>query len=200
MSATASPIPMRTEMGIDGVAYNEAAERRQLGQPDELPRRSVRMTAYVALIRAVNVSGTGKLPKEDLKAWARPAASITVRTFINSGNLLFTSELGEAEVKKRIGAAGRRLFRQACAGLCAQRGARWPRRWQRNPFTDDKPSRRDGPFHRREAGEGDARRGARRAGRAHGAGPAAASMSPMARASARRSSSCRRSSRGRRGT
>ena len=26
------------------------------------------MTAYVALIRAVNVSGTGKLPKEDLKA------------------------------------------------------------------------------------------------------------------------------------
>ena len=26
------------------------------------------MTAYAALIRAVNVSGTGKLPKEDLKA------------------------------------------------------------------------------------------------------------------------------------
>ena len=55
------------------------------------------MTAYVALIRAVNVSGTGKLPKEELKAIGEACGFAQCRTYINSGNLLFASDLGEAE-------------------------------------------------------------------------------------------------------
>jgi len=60
------------------------------------------MTAYVALIRAVNVSGTGKLPKEDLKAMGEACGFENACTFINSGNLLFTSDLDEPIVQKRI--------------------------------------------------------------------------------------------------
>lgn len=63
------------------------------------------MTAYVALLRAVNVSGTGKLPMSDLKAMGEACGFDQCRTFIASGNLLFASGLGEAEVQKRI--AGR---------------------------------------------------------------------------------------------
>ena len=60
------------------------------------------MTAFVALIRAVNVAGTGKLPKDELKAMGEACGFENVRTFINSGNLLFTSDLMEATAKKRV--------------------------------------------------------------------------------------------------
>ena len=60
------------------------------------------MTAYVALVRAVNVSGTGMLSKEDLKAMGEACGFDNVRTFINSGNLLFTSGLAEQTVQRRM--------------------------------------------------------------------------------------------------
>jgi len=60
------------------------------------------MTRYVALLRAVNVGGTGKLPMSELKAMAEAAGLADVRTYIASGNLLFTSRLGETAVKKKL--------------------------------------------------------------------------------------------------
>ena len=60
------------------------------------------MTAYVALLRAVNVSGTGKLPMSDLKAMGEACGFEQCRTFIASGNLLFASDLGEADAQQRI--------------------------------------------------------------------------------------------------
>ena len=57
------------------------------------------MTAYIALLRAVNVAGTGKLPMAELRAMAEGLGFAHVRTFIASGNLLFDSELSEADVK-----------------------------------------------------------------------------------------------------
>jgi uncharacterized protein (DUF1697 family) len=60
------------------------------------------VTSYVALIRAVNVSGTGKLSKEELKAMGEACGFEQVRTFINSGNLLFASNLAEGTVKQRV--------------------------------------------------------------------------------------------------
>ncbi len=99
------------------------------------------MTAYVALIRAVNVSGTGKLPKEDLKAIGEVCGFDNCRTFINSGNLLFTSDLAEAAVKAQIeqriaGYFGRQVpVYVRSAGEMAEAV-------RRDPFTDDKPSRR----------------------------------------------------------
>src|ERR1700678_528673 len=63
------------------------------------------MTAYVALLRAVNVGGTGKLPMADLRAMAQAAGFANVRTYIASGNLVFESELEEGAAKGALEAA-----------------------------------------------------------------------------------------------
>jgi len=60
------------------------------------------MTAYVALLRAVNVGGTGKLPMTDLKRLCEEAGFQSVRTYIASGNVVFDSPLSEARVKKAL--------------------------------------------------------------------------------------------------
>ena len=98
------------------------------------------MTAYVALLRAVNVGGTGKLPKEELKAIGEACGFDRVRTFINSGNLLFTSKLAEASVKKRLedrmdGHFGRPV------PVHVRSAAEMAEAVACNPFSDDKPSR-----------------------------------------------------------
>ena len=51
--------------------------------------------AYVALLRAVNVGGTGKLPMSELAAMCEDAGFARVRTYIASGNVVFVSELDE---------------------------------------------------------------------------------------------------------
>lgn len=57
------------------------------------------MTSYIALLRAVNVGGTGKLPMSELKAMAEACGFTKVRTYIASGNVLFDSMFDEGEVK-----------------------------------------------------------------------------------------------------
>lgn len=59
-------------------------------------------TSYIALLRAVNVGGTGKLPMADLRKLAEEAGFGNVQTYIASGNLLFTSDLTETQVKKQL--------------------------------------------------------------------------------------------------
>lgn len=60
------------------------------------------MTSYVALLRAVNVGGTGKLPMSELKAMCEAAGLDNVRTYIASGNVLFQSRLGEQSIRKTL--------------------------------------------------------------------------------------------------
>lgn len=60
------------------------------------------MTAFVALLRAVNVGGTGKLPMAELKRIAEDLGFANPRTFIASGNLLFTSDKSEGEVRAML--------------------------------------------------------------------------------------------------
>lgn len=98
------------------------------------------MTACVALLRAVNVGGTGKLPMADLRAMGEACGFANVRSFIASGNLLFDSDLDEAGVKAALETrladyAGKRvpvLVRTAdeMAAIVAA-----------NPFPDAHPSR-----------------------------------------------------------
>ena len=60
------------------------------------------MTAYVALLRAVNVGGTGKLPMTELVAMCEAAGFNQVRTYIASGNVVFTSDKSEKAVKAAL--------------------------------------------------------------------------------------------------
>lgn len=57
------------------------------------------MTAYVALLRAVNVGGTGKLPMPTLVKMCEAAGFDGARTYIASGNALFNSGLKERKIK-----------------------------------------------------------------------------------------------------
>ncbi|MBR1210124.1 DUF1697 domain-containing protein [Bradyrhizobium sp. JYMT SZCCT0180] len=60
------------------------------------------MTAFVALLRAVNVGGTGKLPMSELKAMCEAIGFEAVRTYIASGNVVFTSRKAESAVRKAL--------------------------------------------------------------------------------------------------
>ena len=60
------------------------------------------MAAFIALLRAVNVGGTGKLPMSDLKAMCEASGFSGVRTYIASGNVVFRSNKSEAAVKKAL--------------------------------------------------------------------------------------------------
>jgi uncharacterized protein (DUF1697 family) len=60
------------------------------------------MGSFVALLRAVNVGGTGKLPMTELKAMCEELGFSAVRTYIASGNLVFESRKSEAAIKVAI--------------------------------------------------------------------------------------------------
>ncbi len=60
------------------------------------------MTAFVALLRAVNVGGTGKLAMSELKAMCEELGFGSVRTYIASGNVVFTSRKAEAAIKSAL--------------------------------------------------------------------------------------------------
>ena len=62
------------------------------------------MTRWVALLRAVNVGGTGKLSMADLKALCEAAGFTDVRTYIASGNVVFGSPRSERQVHDDLAA------------------------------------------------------------------------------------------------
>jgi uncharacterized protein (DUF1697 family) len=63
------------------------------------------MASFIALLRAVNVGGTGKLPMAELKSLCESAGLKSVKTYIASGNVVFQSPKSEAHVKAALEAA-----------------------------------------------------------------------------------------------
>ncbi len=78
------------------------------------------MTAFVALLRAVNVGGTGKLPMRDLKDICEKLGFARVRTYIASGNVVFTSRKSETAIKsstpRPLGSSYQRLWNTGSPG------------------------------------------------------------------------------------
>jgi uncharacterized protein (DUF1697 family) len=60
------------------------------------------MGAFVVLLRAVNVGGTGKLPMSDLKDICEELGFGAIRTYIASGNVVFTSRKSAAAIKSAL--------------------------------------------------------------------------------------------------
>jgi uncharacterized protein (DUF1697 family) len=60
------------------------------------------MPTYIALLRAVNVGGTGKLPMTELQAMCQRIGCENVRTYIASGNVVFRSKKTATAVKKAL--------------------------------------------------------------------------------------------------
>ena len=98
------------------------------------------MAAFIALLRAVNVGGTGKLPMSELKAMCEELGFISVRTYIASGNVVFASRKSEATVKaaleKRLAAyAGKTV------GVMVRSAAEMAQVSADNPFPKAAPHR-----------------------------------------------------------
>jgi uncharacterized protein (DUF1697 family) len=98
------------------------------------------MTAYVALLRAVNVGGTGKLPMTVLKAMCDDAGFEHARTYIASGNVVFESKLNEASVKAEL---EKRLatFAGKHIALMVRSSAELAAVLRDNPFPEAAPNR-----------------------------------------------------------
>lgn len=68
------------------------------------------MAKFIALLRAVNVGGTGKLPMVELRAICTDAGFEQVQTYIASGNVIFQTRLRESKIKTEL---ERRLLKHA---------------------------------------------------------------------------------------
>jgi uncharacterized protein (DUF1697 family) len=60
------------------------------------------MPVFVALLRAINVGGTGKLAMSDLVKLCETAGFDNAKTYIQSGNVLFKSRLSEAKAQAKL--------------------------------------------------------------------------------------------------
>lgn len=60
------------------------------------------MNGYVALLRAVNVGGTGKLPMATLSQMCAAVGFEAVQTYIASGNVVFRSNGSEGQVRSAL--------------------------------------------------------------------------------------------------
>lgn len=60
------------------------------------------MPTYIALLRAVNVGGTGKLPMAELKAMCVAEGFSDVQTYIASGNVVFGTKLTATKAKAAL--------------------------------------------------------------------------------------------------
>jgi uncharacterized protein (DUF1697 family) len=93
------------------------------------------MTGYVALLRAANVGGTGKLVMAALAEMCEDAGFEAVRTYIASGHLLFRSEHTENQVRSAL--EGRlRDHAGKAVGVVVRTACEIADVLARNPFAD----------------------------------------------------------------
>ena len=97
------------------------------------------MTTFIALLRAVNVGGTGKLPMTELKAMCEAAGFTNVRTYIASGNVVFDSTLAEKAVAKKLGAS-LETYAGKPVGVMVRTGPEMAAVLKGNPFKDGAPN------------------------------------------------------------
>lgn len=97
------------------------------------------MIRYVALLRAVNVGGTGKLVMDELKALCAGCGFADPRTYIASGNVVFADGRPEAEVKTALEAA-LHAHTGARIGVLVRTDEEMARVLAHNPFPDVAPS------------------------------------------------------------
>ena len=98
------------------------------------------MTAFVALLRAVNVGGTGKLPMTELTAMCKAAGFGSVRTYIASGNVVFASNKSEDAVRAAIEKA-LEAYAGKPVGVMVRTAAEMADTLKRNPFADQPGNR-----------------------------------------------------------
>jgi uncharacterized protein (DUF1697 family) len=97
------------------------------------------MTAYAAMLRAINVGGTGKLAMKELLALCEAAGLSDVATYIQSGNVVFTSRLSETAITTKLERALAEKIGKPVAVLI-RTAAELADVVKRNPFTKAAPN------------------------------------------------------------
>jgi uncharacterized protein (DUF1697 family) len=98
------------------------------------------LNTYIALLRAVNVGGTGKLPMADLKAMCVDLGFTSVQTYIASGNVVFQSALSAAKVQTAL-EAKLQAYAGKPVGVHIRATAQMQAVRESNPFEDAAPNR-----------------------------------------------------------
>lgn len=98
------------------------------------------MTTFVALLRAVNVGGTGKLPMSELKAMCVAEGYTRVQTYVASGNVVFAAN-ATAEAVGRALEARLHAYAGKPVGVIVRTGAEMQAVLDENPFPDADPPR-----------------------------------------------------------
>ena len=101
---------------------------------------SARSTRYAALLRAVNVGGTGKLAMSDLRAMCESLGFEGVRTYIASGNVVFRSPESDSAIRKTLESA-LEAHAGKPVGVHVRTADELADILRRNPFTDKPPNR-----------------------------------------------------------
>ena len=98
------------------------------------------MSIYIALIRALNVGGTGLLAMEELRQICVGLGLTSVATYIQSGNVIFRTEEPATDVALRLDVAlGERLGK--APGVFLRRPDELTDVLNHNPFRDLEPNR-----------------------------------------------------------
>jgi uncharacterized protein (DUF1697 family) len=93
------------------------------------------VNSFIALLRAVNVGGTGKLPMSVLKGICEELGFGRVRTYIASGNVVFTTRKSESAIKTAI-KARLKAYAGNPVGVCVRSAAEMAQVLADNPFPD----------------------------------------------------------------
>jgi uncharacterized protein (DUF1697 family) len=98
------------------------------------------VTTYIALLRAVNVGGTGKLPMAHLKDLCERLGFTNVETYIASGNVVLDSDGSERDVKATLEAALEEYAGKP-VGVIVRTGPEMAGVLEGNPFAEGAPNR-----------------------------------------------------------
>jgi uncharacterized protein (DUF1697 family) len=96
------------------------------------------MTRYIALLRAVNVGGTGKLPMADVRSMCLDAGFTRVETYIASGNVVFESKNAASRVKAEL-EARLQVYAKKPIGVVLRTAADMSAVLKANPFPNAEP-------------------------------------------------------------
>jgi uncharacterized protein (DUF1697 family) len=98
------------------------------------------MAIRVALLRAVNVGGTGKLPMTKLVELCEAAGLDQVQTYIASGNVVFRSKGSEEQIRSAL-ERQLRAYAGHAVGVVVRTAAEIADTLARNPFKDEAGNR-----------------------------------------------------------
>lgn len=98
------------------------------------------MTGYVALLRAVNVGGTGKLPMATLTDMCETLGFGKVKTYIASGNVVFQSDGSEDRIRSAL-EEQLHAYAGKSVGVIVRTAAEIADTLARNPFADSPGNR-----------------------------------------------------------